>query len=137
MRYASRTSVSVERSRAEIEKTLNRYKADQFATAVDHAALRVAIQFRLNGLVIRFEMAVPKDEQGQRQRWRALSLAIKAKLEAVECNITTFEEEFLSHIVMPTGSEFGATIIPQIRKAVESGVMPQSLIEWSPHAKER
>jgi len=38
-------------------------------------------------------------EQGCRQRWRALCLAIKAKLETVESGISHFEDEFLSQIV--------------------------------------
>ena len=40
---------------------------------------------------------------GCRQRWRALNLAIKAKLEAVESGIVTFDQEFLAHIVGPSG----------------------------------
>ena len=34
-------------------------------------------------------------EQACRQRWRALALVIKAKLEAIDAEISTFEEEFL------------------------------------------
>jgi hypothetical protein len=39
-------------------------------------------------------------EQAVRQRWRALVLVIKAKLEAVESGITSFEDEFLAHTVL-------------------------------------
>jgi hypothetical protein len=70
-------------------------------------------------------------EQACRQRWRALSLAIKAKLEAVECGITDFETEFLAHIVLPNGRGTVAEwLLPQIDKAYESGKMPTLLPGW-------
>jgi hypothetical protein len=66
-------------------------------------------------------------EQACRQRWRALSLAIKAKLEAVECGITTFEEEFLAHIVIPGqgGKTMGQLMIARIDEAYQTGQAPQ------------
>ncbi len=64
-------------------------------------------------------------EQGCRQRWRALALAIKAKLEAVECGIVTFDQEFLAHIVGPDGRTVGETIIPMI----EANEMPRLRLE--------
>ena len=42
-------------------------------------------------------------EQVCRQRWRALLLIIRAKLEAVASGITTLENEFLANIVLPDG----------------------------------
>jgi hypothetical protein len=56
-------------------------------------------------------------EQACRQRWRALALVIKAKLEAVESGITSFEDEFLAHVVMPDGQTVGAHIKPRIAVA--------------------
>jgi hypothetical protein len=44
---------------------------------------------------------VPSQEQAARQKWRALLLLVKAKLEAVDANIATFEEAFVGDIVMP------------------------------------
>lgn len=41
-------------------------------------------------------------EQACRQAWRALALVIKAKLEAVDAGIVTFEEEFMAQIVCRT-----------------------------------
>lgn len=66
-------------------------------------------------------------EQAVRQRWRALALMVKAKLEAVEAEIATFEEEFLAHIVLPDGSTVGQTMIPQVAVAYETGQMPKML----------
>jgi hypothetical protein len=62
-------------------------------------------------------------EQACRQRWRALALCIKAKLEAVAAGITTFEDEFMAHIVMPDGMTVGQHIRPKIESAYSSQAM--------------
>jgi hypothetical protein len=66
-------------------------------------------------------------EQACRTRWRALALVIKAKLEAVASGITTFESEFLAHIVLPDGRTVGGWIAPQLAVAYERGGMPPML----------
>jgi hypothetical protein len=122
MRYARRTKVTIAKSRLEIEAIVMRYKADQFGSAFDTEGGRAMIQFRLSSWLVRFILPLPnRSEQDQRQRWRALTLAIKAKLEAVESGITTFEEEFLPHIVMPTGQTVGEWAGPQLRDLKEQG----------------
>lgn len=148
-RYAENTSVSTEKSRGEIERTLQRYGATGFMYGWQGD--RAAVQFDMNARRIRFELPLPdpKDrafthtpstrkprtaaqaaeawEQACRQRWRALSLAIKAKLEAVECGITDFESEFLAHIVLPGGQTVGRWMLPQIAETYETGRMPPLL----------
>lgn len=145
-RYAENTSVSVESSRGEIERTLQRYNAESFAYGWDQH--RAIIEFAAQDRRIRFVLPLPdrndKDfthtpargtertpaqayaawEQACRQRWRALALAIKAKVEAVEAEITTFEDEFMAHIVLPDGSTFGAWARPQIAQVYEHNKMP-------------
>jgi hypothetical protein len=68
-------------------------------------------------------------EQACRQRWRALSLAVKAKLEAVESEITVFEKEFMAHFVLPSGETVGDYVLPKIEKALAKGTMPLLLGE--------
>lgn len=63
-------------------------------------------------------------EQACRSRYRALNLCIKAKLEAVEQGITTFEAEFLAHFVMPNNQTLGEAIIPQLEDACVRGKLP-------------
>lgn len=63
-------------------------------------------------------------DQEKRRKWRALSLAIKAKLESVRSGIATFEEEFLPHIVMPDGRRVIEWVAPQIEAAYQTGKMP-------------
>lgn len=149
MRYASETNVSSEKSKAEIEATLRRYGADQFGSMWQEG--KAAIQFRIKNKMVRFILPLPSTddfkmvlkwgkereaspeeaainwEKSCRQRWRALALAIKAKLEAVECGITTFEEEFLAHIVIPGqhGKTMGQLMIDRIEESYETGKAPQ------------
>ena len=144
-RYAESTDVSVEKSRTEIEKLITRYGAT--STAFMNAPGRALIAFEANERRVVFELPLPEQsaeefkktptgrtksnpqahyaawEQACRQRWRALALVIKAKLEAVETGITTFEDEFLAHIVMPDGMSVGNHIKPTIAAWYASGKM--------------
>lgn len=145
--YASGTNVSSEKSKMEIERTLRRYGAEEFVQGWDQA--RAVIMFRMDNRRIRFYLPMPNKqdfretatgrirsnefaveqawEQASRQRWRALALAIKAKLEAVASGITTFEEEFMAHVVMPNGQNLGTWALPQIAEAYEKKKMPPLL----------
>ena len=129
MKYASRTQVPVSRSRSQIEETVLRYGADQFGSALDNENERAMVQFRLTSWLVRFILPLSgASDQQARQRWRALLLVIKAKLEAVESGITTVEEEFLSHIVVPGGHTFGEWAVPQLRDIKERGQLPKTIL---------
>lgn len=152
-RYAEQTEVPVERSRAEIERSLTRYGATGFVYGwTDQRAL---VQFSMRDRAVRFLLPLPDRnadeftkrtvnqsgarktrpadeaervwERACRQRWRALALVIKAKLEAVESGIVTFDEEFLAQIVLPDDSTVGAWAIPQVAEAYQRGIMPPAL----------
>lgn len=144
--YAAKTDVSSDRSRAEIEKILARYGADKFMYGWDGP--RAVVSFSMNGRMIRFNLTLPDREefnstptgkkrvasaaekayeQAVRQKWRALCLVVKAKLEAVESGITTFEEEFLAQTVLPDNTSVGQFILPQVAEAYQSGKMPSML----------
>ena len=127
-RYAARTQVPVAKSRMEIENTITRYKADQFGIAL--TSDKAMIQFRMKQWMLRFILPLPNTtEQDQRQRWRALALIIKAKFEAVESKVTTLEEEFEAHIVMPDGKTMHEHLAPKLKQIQESGqFLPESLL---------
>lgn len=154
MSYATGTSVSSERSKMEIEATLRRYGADQFVSGwKDGAAM---LGFRMGNRMIRFVLPLPAPgefavtiatrrgreyerrrsdvaaaaacEQEGRRRFRALALVIKAKLEAVESKITTFEEEFLAHIVLPGGDTVYQQTRQRIAEACDTGKPPELLL---------
>ena len=67
-------------------------------------------------------------ERSCRQKWRALALVIKAKLEAVEAGITTFEDEFLAATMLPDGATVSSWLQPQIEQAYKTGA-PVALLE--------
>lgn len=147
-RYAENTSVSTEKSRAEIERTISRYGADEFLYGQSDG--EAMLLFRIHGRQVRFLLQLPlrKDyektpgrglersarqaeaawEQACRQRWRALALAVKAKLEAVEAGISTFEQEFLANILLPDRRTVGQWLIPQLDAA--SAKMPPLLPDF-------
>ncbi|MHB1783797.1 MAG: hypothetical protein ACYCTE_14155 [Acidimicrobiales bacterium] len=158
MPYAEKTEVSVDKSRSEIERTLQRYGASAFLYGWQEEAgvSRAVVQFQADGRLIRFvlDMPDPNDrkfthaaprskygapvartassaknlyDQACRQRWRALALVIKAKLEAVESGISEFESEFLANIVLPDGSSVGDFMRPQIERAYAENTMPSML----------
>jgi hypothetical protein len=129
-RYAERTKVPVSQSRDELVRTLTRYGADQFMFGedADHGIAR----FRVEGRYVQFAVEIPDDPQRQRQRWRALVLVVKAKLEAVESGISTFEREFLADLMLPDGSTVGDFVKPQIEEAYKTGLMPKGLLALGP-----
>jgi hypothetical protein len=99
--YARYTRVPPEKTRAEIERTVKKYGAKGFVSGWQGD--RVKIEFLCRDRHIRMTMIEPQTAQPARSKWRSLLLLVKAKLEAVDAKITTFEEAFLSDIVMPDG----------------------------------
>ena len=148
MTYARNTTVSAIRTRNEIEETLERYGADGFAYATQGNLATVI--FAMANRRIRFVLELPDPgefrhtnhspprersdraqreayDQACRQRWRALLLVIKAKLEAVTAGISTIETEFLANIVLPDNTTAGEWMLPQIGRAYRTGEMPPLL----------
>lgn len=151
MSYALNTEVSIEKSKAEIERMIMKHGASRFMSGSDNNAAFVA--FSIKNKTVRFKLPLPDRlskqfthgrrgnsslsyqrnpddayrvwEQACRSRYRALALCIKAKLEAVEQGITTFEAEFLAHFVMPNNQTIGETLIPQLEDACILGKLPQ------------
>jgi hypothetical protein len=139
MKYAQHTEVSIDRSRAEIERILQRYGASAFMSGWNEQNAFLAFQLRDRAIKFVLPMPSRKDkefwsshggrrrrseqaafaawEQACKARWRALGLCIKAKLEGIASGIETFEESFLPHFVLPDGRTVGDTIIPQLRNA--------------------
>lgn len=146
--YAARTEVGSEKSRAEIERTLTRYGATHFAYMT--APGQAVVAFRYGARQVRFVIPLPdraaaeftrtptgkvatataaesKYEQAIRQRWRALALVVKAKLEAVESGIASFEEEFFAYTVLPSGRTVFEDVGAAVDAAIDTG-MPTRLM---------
>jgi hypothetical protein len=131
--YAADTVVSPEKTRGHIERELRRYGATSFAYGTEIG--RAMVGFQTKDRRVRFvlplvppQRCTPKQaEQFERSRWRALLLSIKAKLEAVESGIETFDEAFMPHIVMPNGQTMAEHSLPYIKEAYSTGKMPPLL----------
>lgn len=135
--YAADTIVPVDRSRAEIEKLLERFGADQFGYA--SSATHAQVMFRANSRTIRFDLPLSVTandrEKAQRDRsaWRALVLSIKAKCVAVESGIVSFEVEFMPQTVMPDGRTVAQHALPAIEDSYKNR-KAQSLLPHFPEA---
>ncbi len=153
-KFAANTEVSVSASKAEIERIVDRYGASGFMSGWN--AERAVIAFAMNDRQVRFLLDMPSKtdkrfttymrgsktylredaqalklwEQACRQRWRALALVIKAKLEAVESGISVFEDEFMASIVMPNGRTVSEEVRPLIARAYDTGNMPPLLPDY-------
>lgn len=138
MSYAEKSSVPIDRTQGEIRKILSKYGASGFAYGEQGA--RALVMFEMRGRRIKFVLPLPQKpsqnanqasiktyEQLCRTKWRCLVLAIKAKLECVESQITTLEQEFMAHIMLPNGQTVGEAVIPQIEQSYQSGKMPPLL----------
>jgi hypothetical protein len=145
--YAQTTSVPVEKSKMEIERLLTRYGASSFASGWNEN--EAVIQFEAHKKRIKFIVPLPPLddyaktpegrvrrrpeivrqawEQGCRARWRALVLIVKAKLEAVQSGIATFEDEFGWYTILPNGKTVGELARPAIEESYRTGKMPPLL----------
>lgn len=137
--FASNTSVSVSRSRVEIEDLLTKWKASRVAVATEPD--RAHVLFTIERWSVKFTMPLPTTadaaklrdsrykwrdasdsqkqkwlEQTARTKWRALLLTIKAKLVSVENGVESFEEAFMAHLVLPGGETMGQRALPAMRE---------------------
>ena len=150
-KYAVDTAVSVARSKAEIEEVIERYGGSSFAFATDQSSQSAMVGFRMHARSVRFVLPLPRRdseeftltpsrkwqrdekeaytswERACRQRWRALYLAIKAKLEAVEVGISVFDDEFLANIVLANDFTIGDQLRDHIDAAID-GTGPLALM---------
>lgn len=147
MSYAQDTSVTEDRSRQEIERMLMKYGASRFGCLSDYEHKFALIEFTYKKIAIQMQIPVPdrqdkkftrcsgrmsayrRDEssaqklyeQEVRRKWRSLSLALKAKLVAVEDGITTFETEFMPYMVTDNGQTLAERFQKSIIAAATTG----------------
>lgn len=137
-RYAEGTKVPVEKSHIAVQKILKQYGASN--SAYGEQGDTAAIVFTMKGRQYRIQIAYPPlsdfeyagkvkrtlaqmraaREQETRRLWRALYMVVKAKLEAAQSGIVTFEQEFLAHTVLRNNQTVDEWIEPQL----ETGKVP-------------
>jgi len=136
MAYAKTTKVSVDRSLEEIKKVLRKANVNGIA-CVERSSI-IMIMFEHHSIGVKMFLHFPQPpsdsankaavkayEQICRSKARSLLLCIKAKIEAVESNIETFEQAFLPHIVLKNGDLVGNRVIPALEQFNEK---PTSLL---------
>ena len=150
MPYAAQTRVPISRTKTDIEELLAKHGATGFAYATEGD--RSLVAFSMSGRRVQIMLLMPSVddyartprnarrmaaaqrsawEQACRQRWRALLLIIRAKLEAVESGITTLESEFLANILLPDGGTVGQWLTPQMEEEYAVGRVPPTFAEGS------
>ena len=133
-RFAERTSVPVARTRLQVEQTLTRYGATSFGSF--SASGRAVIMFEAKNRKIKITVPMPtgdseKDKKAAQQRWRALLLVIKAKVESVESGIETLEEAFFANIVMPDGMTVYEKASENVALSYQTGKVQSLLPDYS------
>jgi hypothetical protein len=150
MNYAEGTSVAVDRSKSELDRLLSKHGATQQGMMADNEKGTAVVVFKLKGRHIQMPVPLPRIgdfakhpdprtrkprtqdqqhrawEQACRERWRAIVLLVKAKLEAVRIGTTTIEKEFLCDTLLPNGKTVYEQIHADVEKAYLTGEM-QSL----------
>jgi hypothetical protein len=142
-KYAEGTDVTVERSRAELETLLAKHGATSIGVLRDQNGALVV--YEMQGRRIKQTITNPDTqhyllsekkqrrnaqqvesavEAETRRRWRALVLITKAKLELIASGGSTFEFEFMAHMMLPNGDTVGETMLPRIAAAYRTGEMP-------------
>lgn len=146
--YANNTTVSVAKTKAEIEDLVTKYGATMFAVMNQDNQAMIAFSLKAStgeALMIRMRLNLPLIEgfakhkhrgypttstperkmadweQACRSLWRSMLLVVKAKLEACRAGISTVEREFLADVVTPSGLTVGEMAIPQLPKMTENG----------------
>lgn len=141
-RYAASTSVTVQKSRAQIEKLLQRWGCDGLRWTNLYGAGTVTIEFTWEheerGYLARFTIKVPNDDQLRseachgstgrylqtkfdnltehrgRQEHRALGLLLKAAFVAIEEGILDAETFFLPYLVGSDGRTVAEVALPRL-----------------------
>lgn len=151
-RFASGTTVDVERSRSQLERLLAEHGATQRAFYVDDLTRRARVQFMIEGRMVRLDLQIEerKDngkprgwfnwdtprrerwkredfEQREREAWRRLLLVCKAKFEIIADGSSTVEREFLADVLLPDGSTVYEKIASQLVESYQGGAMPPLL----------
>lgn len=153
MTYAENTTVTVEKSKMELDALLRKHGAAQRVFGDDDVRGFAFAVFALAGRQYRIEIPMPKledfarrgrkergwpnarspeeqrkhHEQACRARWRAVVLVVKAKLELVALGVSSAEREFFADLMLPDGRTVHRALAEQIESSYKTGAMPPLL----------
>ena len=134
-KYAKNTSVSVSKSKSDINKILVGYGIDEYF--MGSSPRGEGVGFKYEGRVYKHNVPMPKKEdyrltsqyeQAVRQRWRIFYMSLKMKLEEVHDGGISFEDQFLSMMALPDGSTVGDFMkLPENLSLIQKTEMPKLL----------
>lgn len=149
-KYAPRTRVPIDRSAKEIGDILRRYGADdEYMAGPMQGSATVMFRHQGRSVLIRLRLPQPDDkdishtpqrqkrepaalkvalEQARRRVWRVMVLLLKSNFELVAEGARTFDQAFLSDLVLPGGGTVGDDVIPVVEEARRTGRMPDELL---------
>lgn len=151
MTYAAGTTVTVEKSKAELERLIRQHGGYNYGSATLDAEGVALVHFAIGATDerrrhVRLHLPLPKQtdftdarrggrkrtaaeawEQSCRERWRVLVLAVRAKLELIEAGGSTIDREFLADLALPDGSTVSQRLAGPLAEAYSTGRMPPLL----------
>ncbi len=122
-KYAEGSTVPVPQSRDELKALLRKYEAVGLVLSESDTQLMIA--FEMQAKKIRMLFPLPARDTFQptakisahqwyrratMQRWRAIILIVKAKLESIEVGAADFTQEFLAYTVMDDDRTVGEAL---------------------------
>ena len=134
-RYAAGTTVTPEKSRDELYRTLKRYGATETLVYEAERLLRVGFAYRGRKIAIPFALPARRDFPTQaghdrevRRRWRVLLLLLKSRLESVEEGAEDVDEAFMPYLMLPgSGAIVADEVKPKVAEAYRTGEAPELL----------
>lgn len=130
-RYAEDTRVPVTQSVEEIKRTVKKYGATDFAYV--ESQKKAGVAFVVNKHSVKLEVQYPdktsqkRRDQKIRQKWRVLLLLVKGTFEAIENDLMSFEQAFMSSIVLENGQTLGERFLPELEAVISTGKIPLML----------
>ena len=145
-RYARNTTVATDRSIGELKKIVQNYGGGDFAY-VERVDMAI-VAFKMNKRTLQYKIDLPpRDdrkythtesrgserhssdarklwEKDCRQKWRVLVLLVKATFEAIENDLMSFDQAFMSSIVLKNGQTLGDRFLPELDKIISTGTLP-------------
>lgn len=146
-KYATTTSVSVDRTQLDIKSALRKYGAESIGILERPGTAVVQAEFRNRRLQFTLPQPDPKDqafthrmdqrshrlkprtavqaaaayEQACRSSWRSLYLVIHATLEAVEAGIVDFDTAFMPYMMLHNGKTVATAMVPALQEHLDNG----------------
>lgn len=134
-KYAKNTTVTVAKSKVQIQDLLISWGIDEFFFGTSPTR-GDGIGFKYEDRVYKHNVPMPERgnmtdrqyEQAVRQRWRIMYMSLKMELEKIDAGCVSFEDQFLSMMCLPDGSTVGEFMkLPENIALLSQTEMPKLL----------